>query len=310
MPEGISINQLKPVDIDRDHDIDVLVVAADKLSLLTNLRHGTLRWTDLPGYTNPAAVSHVNVLDFDGNASWDLLVSGPAGQQVVLSRTLEEGDWKAIREKSVYAGAVNAATLADLDNDGREDQIREGEKFTFGRGLLGGYEEFPRDQTGSLRSALAIDADGDGDLDVCRRLGPGFELLDNNGGNRNAWISLEVVAAQIKDSPPVQSGRVNHYGIGSLLEARTTAGYQARVIDAHPVHFGLGPAGQADIVRIVWQNGSPVNTIAPAANTTVWEIQTLTGSCPYLYTWDGEKYVFATDLLGPLPWECPVRRGA
>lgn len=311
VPEGVSITQLKPVDIDRDHDIDVLVVAAGKLSLLTNLRHGTLRWTDLPGYASMAVVNHVNVLDFDGNASWDLLVSGPAGQQVVLSRTLEEGDWKASSEKSVYAGVVTSVTLADLDNDGREDQIRAGEKFSFGRQLGGSFEELSWGHPGNplTRSTQAIDADGDGDLDLCRKLDTGFELLENNGGNRNAWISLEVVAAQIKDSPPVQSGRVNHYGIGSLLEARTTVGYQARVVDTQPVHFGLGPAGKADIVRIVWQNGSPVNTIAPAANATVWEIQTLTGSCPYLYTWDGEKYVFATDLLWAAPLGMPSPAG-
>jgi hypothetical protein len=311
VPADVAITQLKPVDIDRDHDIDVLVVAAGKLALLTNLRHGTLRWTEVPGYDNLAIVNHVNVFDSDSNGSWDLLVSGPAGQSVVLGRTLEEGDWRATSVKSVHTQPVLSATLADLDNDGREDQIRAGKSFSFGRNLKSGFEELSWGHPGNplTRSAQAIDADGDGDLDVCRKLEQGFELLENNGGNQNAWISIEVVAAQIKDSPPVQSGRVNHYGIGCLLESRTTAGYQARVVDSHPAHFGLGPVGKADIVRIVWQNGSPVNMIGPAVNATVWEIQTLTGSCPYLYTWDGEKYVFATDLLWAAPLGMPSPAG-
>ncbi len=138
---------------------------------------------------------------------------------------------------------MTSVTLADLDNDGREDQIRAGEKFSFGRQLGGSFEELSWGHPGNplTRSTQAIDADGDGISISAASSIQAFELLENNGGNRNAWISLEVVAAQIKDSPPVQSGRVNHYGIGSLLEARTTVGYQARVIDSHPVHFGLGP---------------------------------------------------------------------
>ncbi len=47
----------------------------------------------------------------------------------------------------------------------------------------------------------------------------------------------------------------------------------------------------------------------PGGELHVWEIQTLTGSCPYLYTWDGEKYVFATDLLWAAPLGMPSPAG-
>lgn len=313
LPENLDVSQLKSVDFDRDHDVDVLVVAGGQVSLLTNLRHGTLRWSKIPGLDAGDEIAEINVLDNDRNGSWDLLLSGPTGQRLVLSRTIEEGDWQVTEVRPLEGGAAAFTTLADLDNDGREDLIRHSESMSISRGASTGFIPAPavwKCPTDLLSwQAQAIDADADGDLDLCVNQLHGFSLWENLGGNANGWISVEVVAAQVKDSLPIQNGRVNHYGICSLLEAKTSAGYQARVVNHQPTHFGLGPQGQADIVRIVWQNGSPVNTINPPQNATVWQIQTLTGSCPYLYTWDGEKYAFATDLLWSAPLGMPSPAG-
>jgi hypothetical protein len=56
------------------------------------------------------------------------------------------------------------------------------------------------------------------------------------------------------------------------------------------------------VVRVLWTNGIPRNVIQPAADQFVCEQQVLLGSCPYLYTWDGEKFTFVTDLL----WAAPI----
>ncbi|RLS55413.1 MAG: CRTAC1 family protein [Planctomycetota bacterium] len=313
VPAGQAISQLKACDLDRDHDIDVLTVSEGQVQMLTNLRHGTLRWSAIAGLDSSQVITNVAILDADANASWDLLLSGPTGQRLALSRTIEEGAWRITGDPPVSDQPTRAALLADLDNDGLEEIVHLADTVSLSRGGLGTFDEAPANwsvPSGVLaRSGQSIDADGDGDLDLCLNLPAGIALWENQGGHQNAWVSLEVVAAQVKDSPPVPSGRVNHYGICSLLEARTSAGYQARVIEAQPVHFGLGPQGQAEIVRIVWQNGSPVNTIAPPRNQTIWELQTLTGSCPYLYTWDGEQYVFATDLLWAAPLGMPSPAG-
>ncbi|HSG70122.1 MAG TPA: hypothetical protein VLA12_06885 [Planctomycetaceae bacterium] len=68
------------------------------------------------------------------------------------------------------------------------------------------------------------------------------------------------------------------------------------------VHFGLGERTQADVLRVLWTNGIPHNVIEPKPDRTIFEQQELGGSCPYLYTWDGEKFVFYTDCL----WAAPI----
>ncbi len=314
VPQDGRVTRIEVCDVDRDHDVDAFVVSNGRVYFLDNMRHGTLRWSDVPMLKSVEGVSDVAILDSDGNASWDLLLSGSTGQRLCLSRTIEEGAWRIVREVQVGAQLTPASTMADLDNDGFEDLIGLGRDLSLRRGALAAFETAPANWKlpaglADVLHSQAIDADADGDLDLCLTTKSGLALWENQGGNQNSWLSVEVVAAQVKDSPPVPSGRVNHYGICSLLEAKTKTGYQARVIQSGPAHFGLGPAGQAEIVRMVWQNGSPVNVIAPTSNQTLWEIQTLTGSCPYLYLWDGEKYVFATDLLWSAPLGMPSPAG-
>jgi hypothetical protein len=52
----------------------------------------------------------------------------------------------------------------------------------------------------------------------------------------------------------------------------------------------------------MWLNGVPQNIIQPPTERAVCEQQLLTGSCPYLYTWNGNRFEFATDLL----WAAPL----
>ena len=95
---------------------------------------------------------------------------------------------------------------------------------------------------------------------------------------------------------------MNQYGIGSLLELRSGADYQALTVRETTTHFGLGSSDGADAIRVIWTNGIPQSILEPQADTLVTERQTLKGSCPYLYAWDGERYTFVTDLL----WAAPI----
>jgi hypothetical protein len=153
-----------------------------------------------------------------------------------------------------------------------------------------------------VKKALAGDFDNDGDFDAAALGKDGLVLWENDGGNDNNWLNVALQAQQDKNEQKAPSGRVAPWGTGSLLELKSGQRYQAKVVRGQSTHFGLGKAAQADVVRIVWVNGVPQNILQPKAKLFVCEQQTLNTSCPYLYTWDGEKFVFATDLL----WNSPL----
>ena len=91
--------------------------------------------------------------------------------------------------------------------------------------------------------------------------------------------------------------------MGSLNELRVGSSYQARIANDQAAHFGIGNSKKADAIRVLWTNGIPQNVVTAPNNQMICEHQRLLkGSCPYLYTWTGERYEFLTDLL----WAAPI----
>ena len=86
------------------------------------------------------------------------------------------------------------------------------------------------------------------------------------------------------------------------MELRTGLHLQKRTIDAPVVHFGLGEATRAEVVRVVWPNGIIQSEFNTAADTTVAATQRLKGSCPWLFAWNGREMGFVTDLI----WRSPL----
>jgi len=93
------------------------------------------------------------------------------------------------------------------------------------------------------------------------------------------------------------SGKNNVFGIGSKVEVRAAELYQTRVVTSRSTHFGLGPHLKADVVRIEWTNGVPQTIYFPGTDQDVTESEMLKGSCAFLYTWDGKRFRFVTDVM-------------
>ncbi len=191
----------------------------------------------------------------------------------------------------------------DFDNDGFMDLLITGDPGE--GGLQGGIllhntgqanfenlsQLLPADFEGAREITFA-DFNQDGDLDIfLAGLKGGVKLLRNDGGNMNHHLKVRLRGIR------TGSGKNNHYGIGAKIELRAGNHYQMQVVTSPNIYFGLGQRSDVDVVRILWTNGTPQNIYTPGIEQELMEEQQLKGSCPFLYTWDGEEYTFVKDVM-------------
>jgi len=102
---------------------------------------------------------------------------------------------------------------------------------------------------------LAVgDYDNDGDLDVLiSNNGQAPMLLRNDGGNRNNWVGLQLVATR---SNPGAVGAVISWQVGTRKFSRlkTTGGSYLASHDPREI-LGAGPNGKIESVEIRWPSG-------------------------------------------------------
>ncbi|MFO1043710.1 MAG: FG-GAP-like repeat-containing protein [Planctomycetaceae bacterium] len=296
------------VDWDRDSDQDLLVSGTEGLGLLENVRHGRFRWRNLEGsFAELKNSQWLHVEQIGRNPSWSIFAGGPTGLRVVVTETTAEGLVSATKVIKVNESPSDRAISLDYDNDGIRDLlVLEKPLAGIYRGKSDGtLSLLAPASTGDLsgiQATAVADVDRDGDEDLILASADGVRWQMNEGGNANGWLDVALSAVQIKPNEQNYSRRVNHHAIGSMIEVRAGDRYQSQVVQGAITHFGLGPQKKADIIRVLWTNGMPQNVVSPNPNQLVCEEQKLAGSCPYLYTWDGEKFAFCTDLL----WNAPL----
>lgn len=306
--ESLELTSAVAVDWDRDSDIDVLVATNTGVGLLENMHHGRFRWQVLDGeFASIKGATSLLIEQLGRRPSWSVIAGGPQGVQAIWTETTSAGVVSAKKAVTVDAAAATSLQSLDFDNDGIRDLLSVTEaKPQLWRGLPDGqFQSKALPETADLKDVSAtaigdIDRDGDEDLLICAAGATSW--LENQGGNAHGWLDVSLVAEQLKPNEQNYSKRVNNHGIGSMVEVRAGDRYQSQVVSRAVTHFGLGANKRADVMRTLWTNGLPNNLIAPSPGQRIYEEQILIGSCPYLYTWDGEKFAFYTDLL----WNAPL----
>lgn len=294
---------LLPVDWNHDLSIDVIVAGGpgDPIGYLENLRHARFRWktieTEQPG---PVCLG-----DFDLNTSWDLVASGKDGIHHIRSNFAIPGVTRVQPASKLADGKVDGWVTLDFDNDGYLDCLGfDNSGAVLLAGTVSGGLEVREDvlpNEFAARSIEAGDIDRDGDLDLLTVSSDGkAEWLRNDGGNANKWIDIRLHADPLDEQFP--SNHINMHAIGSTLELKSKGIYQKRLVTSPTTHFGLGQQDKVDIIRAVWTDGVPYNQLGLAAGGNICVKQILQGSCPYIYTWNGERFVFLTDGL----WNAPI----
>jgi hypothetical protein len=203
---------------------------------------------------------------------------------------------------SLVPGTFTATDLAlvDYDNDGWLDVCAVGDGLRVWRnrgqaGFLETTKQLGLDKVaGKVTSLVAADFDGDCDPDLAITVeGAGLKVLRNDGGSAHHMLKLRLAGH-----------RSNASGLGVRYEV-SAGGLRAwRTVKLLPIEIGVGQHAQVDSVAVRWFDGFINNEeikVSQCSVLTLDEIEKPTGSCPYLYAWDGQRFRFVTDLLGAAP---------
>jgi Flp pilus assembly protein TadD len=279
-------------DFDDDGRTDVFIASENGGDAL--FRNDGARGFSLVGATG-ARSRAVAVADYDNDGALDVLVVGTAGPSLWHN----DGSGNLTRDvRSFPQGVATTAAFLDYDNDGWLDLMVAGSRGAalFHNDGTGRFEDrsrlLPPDlQRDSIVLILVADIDGDGDQDIIVGGRTGVRMLRNDGGNARLGMQVQLTALG------TGSGKNNTFGIGSRLEVRAGELYQTRVVTSRLTLFGLGTHLKADVLRVQWTNGVPQTIYFPGTDQDVLELQQLKGSCAFLYTWNGTKFEFVTDVM-------------
>ncbi len=297
--ETRDLVDLQWADVDDDGDPDATLLDADGgLHVYTNERSGAFshRPLNLPG-----RVVAIHISDFDSDGRFELIVLTSDGQ-VASTSFHSDGSGKpapiAAFGRPVRPSDYARVSTADLDNNGGQDLIvttsagshvwlRDESRELLPFGTFDGlsiYDEADLDATGNL-GLVALDA-----------ASKARHLVGRPGRD---YLSRSILP---KAADAVGDRRINSFGIGGEIELRTDLLYQKRLISSPLVHFGLGDRQLVDVARIVWPNGTSQAEFDLTSDQALIATQSLKGSCPWVFTFDGSSMRFVTDFL----WRSPL----
>jgi hypothetical protein len=226
----------------------------------------------------------LRAIDVDNDSWVDLAFSTLAGVSLALNR---QGSFQALP-----TAATGAYVFADLENHGLPD-LAASNGVLRNHGLTQFNRPVQPSRFSTFTAVAQADFDGDGRTDIAG-IAPdgGVHLLLNRTASKNSW--LRVALAGVKNLKAAA---------GAEVEIKTGDRYQKAAYDGVPLLFGLGRRRQVEVVRITWPNGMIQNQLNEPSGRSlrIKEAPRLAGSCPMVFTWDGQAFRFITDVLGVAP---------
>jgi len=308
-PTGRAVD-VAVADLDGNVSIDIIVARGDQPTLVfENQRAGQYKKMLEPPGPWPAA-KRVLVDDVNNDGAPDTVLVQEDKAVVLFGRSAER------QTIDLSMIDVRAAKLVDYDNDGWLDFCVGGTKrgsssqgsVVLLRNIGSGWTDV-MNATGlsnmplaPVVDVLAVDIDNDGDTDLLpitskRRM----HLLRNEGGQVNGQLKARLISV-----------KTNPSGLGTHVEVRDDDLWLTRLVSEQAIEIGLAGRKHLDSIQTVWTNGVVDNQIDVAVTNrpvSIKEKLVPTGSCPFLYAWDGRRFRFVTDLLGNAPIGLPLKRG-
>jgi len=280
-------------DIDADGDPDAAFIDEVRLvHVFSNERQGQFSKRDVPFPFDIGPALAINVADLNNDGVLDLVIVRADGAVVRLSDKDHGAGWDhAEVAKAANTDAPVTLRLADLDNNGGLD-------------LLYGSNVWLSDENGKFvqlkkpagvdRIFDAADVNADGRLDLLGVSGERPVEAINTGTKNYHW---QVVRPRASNA--VGDQRINPFGVGGEMEIRSGLLVQKQPITGPLIHFGLGEQSSADVIRVVWPNGTVRAEFEVKSDQEVLTEQRLKASCPFLFAYNGRTMEFVKDAV---PW--------
>lgn len=254
------------------------------------------------------------VSDFNHDGKFDLALWGPCGYGALLNRggaRFEKMAGFPVVHPPHFAAEKQLGAVADLDGNGFDDLLVKDEHGVW-RALLNqgnGFKEVqlrfaPQWPTpaivggspngaseGMLKPAWLFHP---GELDFLSILAGGGvkPIVFQRQGPTPRWIQVKL-----------EGYKSNKQGIGDIIELKKGNFYDKVLATHGSTRIFTGQLKKLDVVRVTWPNQVVQNTVDAAtdAAVSVKESERLASSCPFLYVWNGKRFVFFTDILGDAP---------
>jgi len=237
--------------------------------------------------------------DLNNDLELDVVLAAQDGLKVILSGRKEAVSLPLTGFRP--AGIV----LVDFDNDGWLDILAygpDGIRVWRNEGHAGFRDvtaALGLDSVGPVAGALAAEFDGDGDSDLVLETPNGLQFWRNDGGNANHQLKLHLTGT-----------RSNASALGMRIDVSAGNWRTSRIVHALPIEIGIGSHSKLDALTIHWSDLATTQLDVPfsAAPVAIVEPKLPSGSCPYLYAWDGHRFRFVTDILGAAPLGLPLSK--
>jgi len=293
-------------DLDGDGNPDAAIIdGAGRLHLFMNERQGQFR--ERPLSADLQLVKAIAVADANNDGVLDLLAVQADGAIIRISDKNDRQSWDTAEIARVPDAANNLAGevrlhVADLDNNGALDLFLAPTKPTSaaaGALIWLGDDKgtfVPLDHTAGPALVFdGADLKGDGKLDLVGLTADGAPVRTLNQGSKTYhWQIVRPHAVQA-----VGDQRINPFGVGGEIEIRSGLLVQKQPITGPQVHFGLGEQTEAEIVQVVWPNGTVRAEFGAKADQEIVTEQRLKASCPFLFAYNGKQMEFVKDAV---PW--------
>jgi hypothetical protein len=288
--EGLKdVVYIAPGDYDNDGFPDLCVVTSKAAMLYRNVNGRFRKETDLAAGSFRKAVW----MDYDHDYDNDLFLLGDDSRLLRNNGPAGFGD-ESQRFPFVAGRAVNAVKY-EFDPDKPEYDLLvsyEGRPAVLYHDKLGAAFEAAPPPAAQPPDQVAGDFSGNGRRDLAVIRDGALVLRRDVTPDYGHWIGIALTGVKNVKLP-----------LDSKVEIKAGASYQKERYEGVPLVFRLGSVSAVDTVRITWPNGMIQNETRQPVDRMIEikEAPRLSGSCPMIFTWNGSRFQFITDVLGVAP---------